>query len=777
MNRQAALCFIVLGGLLAATAGTQTAAQEAKAADPTVVKAEHFAVTPPLRDLPPIAVNHQPCGQNEAEEPHRVPKADYGKGKPWQDGALVSPRPEAMPEAMPSATTFAGQGNTTCGCEPPDPNGDVGPNHYVQVVNTGYAVYNKSGTLLTSGTLQSLWSSMTGSQCASTDDGDPIVLYDRAADRWIISQFSLSPANHQCIACSKTSDPTGQWYTWDFLWSATIMNDYPHFGVWPDGYYMACNQFNGNNWAGAGAACFERAAMLTGSSGARMVKFDIGSGSSTHNLDYGGQLPSDLEGATAPPAGMPNLFAEADDQNFPGDTQAHIRLWKFHVDWTNTGNSTFGNSGPAGTMDPNFVIPCTNFTYMPNCGTSSDPNSYCVPQKGTSTKIDDLGDRIMHRTAYHNFGTYESLTLNLTVDAGSGRAGIRWWELRNASTTPAIYQEATYAPSDSLYRWMASMAMNKAGDLAIAYSSSSSSTYPNLAYSGRFAGDPLNNLSQGEATMYAGASYFSGNRWGDYTCLKTDPSDDCTFWFTDEYGTSSHAWTTRVGHFKVVPLAPAAPTFSSVASTSMTVNWTTTGGAATYDVYRASGSSCTGAVKINASPVSGTTYSDSGLTPSSPYSYYVVATDACGATNGSCATQSTSAASTPLRVPYSVTPDKITTTTQGTNLTFTWDKTNCPSTNYHIIYGLGANIATLATSSPTVAGSACSIGTSGTYTWSSAPSPAAGAFLWFLVVGDNGSTTEGSWGLTSGSAEEGGTAASGQCSCAAKNTSGTCGTP
>ncbi len=750
-------------------AGSQSASG---ALGPQVVKPEHFAVTPPLRDLPPLAINAQPTNQAEEEEPHRLPKADYGKGQPWQDGALSQKAPiKAAAALMPAATTYAGinYSSSGCGCQPPDPNGDVGLTQYVETVNGSYGVYNKStGANLMITSLQNLWSSLSGSACANNNDGDPIVLYDRAADRWLVSQFAIpggTTGYHQCIAISKTNDATGQWYTWDFLWSTSTMNDYPHFGIWPDGYYMSTNQFaNGSSWAGQGVAVFERAAMLAGNAGARMVKFDVGSGTSAHNLDYGGQLPSDMEGPTPPSAGMPNLFIEADNQTFPGDTQAHLRLWKFHVDWSNTGNSTFGVDNS--TYDPNYVLPIANFTYMPTCGSGSN----CIPQKGTNSKVDDLADRMMYRANYHNFGPYESITTSFTVEASSsGQAGIRWWELRNLSTTPTVYQEQTYSPDTALYRWMGTSAMNKAGDLAFSYSGSSSNVYPSLYISGRYAGDLLNSLAQGEGTLYAGtASQTSGSRWGDYASMKVDPSDDCTFWFTGEYSTGGGSWATRFGKLKMVPLAPAAPTFAPVASSTLTVNWAASGGGATYDVYRAAGSSCAGATKVNASPVTGSSYMDSGLTPSTPYSYYVVGNDACGSSpNGACATVTTAAAAA-LRVPYSVTPMQI---TKAANNNLTWDAKDCPSTNYHVIYGWGSTMG----NSPAVVGGQCQLGSSGTATWTPPdPSSDPSHYLWFFVVGDDGASTEGPWGLTSE-----GTAASGvigSCNFSVKNTTGVCST-
>ena len=243
---------------------------------------------------------------------------------------------------------------------------------------------------------------------------------------------------------STTGDPAGAYHRYAFLVSSTKLNDYPKFGVWPDGYYMSVNQFAATSltWAGAGAVVFERAAMLTGAP-ASLAYFDL----LGVNPGFGGMLPSDLDGA-APPAGAPNVFAEVDDSLWLGDPVDTMRLFDFHVDWTTPANSTFG---------PPVALPVASFN--PLCPSTSD----CIPQPGVSSSqyLDDLGDRLMYRLQYRNFGGYRTLVVNHSVDAGSGVAGVRWYELRDSGGSWVIHQQGTYSP-DSVYRWMGSAAMDAA---------------------------------------------------------------------------------------------------------------------------------------------------------------------------------------------------------------------------------------------------------------------------------------------------------------------------
>src|SRR5262249_6637886 len=228
------------------------------------------------------------------------------------------------------------------GVLPPDTNAAVGPNHIVQWVNLSFAVWDKSGNLLSGPVAgNTIWSGLGGA-CQSRNDGDPIVLYDHLANRWVLSQFAMpnypSGPFYQCIAVSTTGDPTGTYARYQFQISATKLNDYPKLAVWPDGYYMSMNQyvcsFVGCSWAGAGVAVFERAQMLSGGA-ARVVYQDL------YNVDpnLGGMLPSSLDGP-APPAGTPNYFSQVDDDAW-GYSPDQLQIWAFHADWSNTANATF----------------------------------------------------------------------------------------------------------------------------------------------------------------------------------------------------------------------------------------------------------------------------------------------------------------------------------------------------------------------------------------------------------------------------------------------------
>ncbi len=249
----------------------------------------------------------------------------------FTDPALQRTEPGLALNIPTPLQNFDGVNNVN-GVLPPDTNGDVGPNHYVQWVNLSFAIYSKSGALLYGPAAgNTLWTGF-GGPCQTSNDGDPIVQYDHLADRWMMSQFALpnypSGPFYQCIAVSQTGDPTGAWYRYAFQISATKLNDYPQFGVWPDGYYMSVNQFVGNTWGGAGVVAFERNKMLLGQP-AQAVYFDL----FAVDPNLGGMLPSDLDGP-APAAGTPNYFLQVDDNGF-GYPQDQIEVWQFSVNWSN----------------------------------------------------------------------------------------------------------------------------------------------------------------------------------------------------------------------------------------------------------------------------------------------------------------------------------------------------------------------------------------------------------------------------------------------------------
>jgi cell division septation protein DedD len=264
-----------------------------------------------------------------------------------------------------------------------------------------------------------------------------------------------------------------------------------------------------------------------------------------------------------PPSGAPNTFV-----GFPGQaTSPNYTTYHFHVDFVTPANSTFTTFASP---------PAAGFTAL--CPTTRA----CVPQNGVTSanNLDGIGDRLMFRLAYRNFGDHESVVGNYTVSSG-GVAGLRWFELRNVTSGPVtVYQQSTYQP-DTTWRWMGSAAMDGQGNLAIGFSASSSSIHPQLRYAGRLATDPLNTLAQGEAHLYdgAGSQSGSGNRWGDYSALSIDPVDDATFWYTNEYysSTTSFNWRTRIGSFKLATGNPTpSPTPTATATATATPSATPT---------------------------------------------------------------------------------------------------------------------------------------------------------------------------------------------------------
>jgi hypothetical protein len=447
---------------------------------------------------------------------------------------------------------------SSCGCLPPDTNGAAGTTQFVQMVNSDFAVYSKTGQVLRHATpIDQLWSTV-GGECAAHNDGDPVVVHDQFANRWLLSEFVAQPKTGEdygeCVAVSTTSDATGTYNLYFFDFGPTMFLDYPHIGVWRDGYYMTANEFPSGTVTSAGAAAIalERDKMLAGLP-ARFVWFDE-SAANPVGGQYIGQLPGDADGSRLPPAGEPNVIAEVDDPSSvpPTGTDAgfDLRLWRFHVDWSNPQNSTFGNNG-----QPSFTLPVAPFV-RPQCVYGYGD---CVLQKGGPQGLDVLGDRLMFRLAYRNFGDHESLVLNHTVKADTVE-GIRWYEVRNPVNAPTIYQQGTYAPADSvtnpLSRWMGSVAMDKQGNIALGYSASGPNDYPSIRYTGRAAGDALGQMTQAEQLLYTGQGPQTEpeGRWGDYSELSVDPTDDCTFWYTQEYLTTDlvaiGSWATRIGSFR-----------------------------------------------------------------------------------------------------------------------------------------------------------------------------------------------------------------------------------
>jgi Divergent InlB B-repeat domain/PASTA domain/Domain of unknown function DUF11 len=491
-------------------------------------------VSPALRTIPAV-----PFGSRPEREGNRNPII-ASRHRDATDTVVQSTL--ARPN-MPSPTlNFDGVSfpGFNCFCAPPDTNGEVGATQYVQIVNQGFEVFDKAtgSSVYGPADIATLWSGM-GGVCESDAWGDPVVVYDQLANRWVISQFAGYGTNgtmtDECVAVSTTSDATGSYNRYDFFLGSNFF-DYPKLGVWSDGYYMSMNVFNasGTAYLGPQPFAFNRAAMLVGDP-ATYVTPGITGGSSEDPY-----LPADVDGSTPPPAGAPDPFVE-----FPGD--GTYKVYRFHVDWGAPASATFTLAGsPAAAA----------FTRL--CPVSVS----CVPQNGTTDGLDGLADRLMFRAAYRNFGDHESLVSNYTVSS-SGIAGVRWFELRSVTSgTPSKQQESTYQP-DTTWRWMGSAAMDNGGDLALGFSASSAAINPQIRYAGRLATDPPNTLAQGEAHLVDGTGSQVGtfNRWGDYSDLTVDPSDDCTFWYTNEYysSTGQFNWRTRVGNFRFAECTDAPP--------------------------------------------------------------------------------------------------------------------------------------------------------------------------------------------------------------------------
>ena len=525
-------------------------------------KAEH-AHTINLRDMKPMP----PRKERHEAPPLRVfPRTGMAiSPNKGPDTALQSVAVSAP--SIGNVTSFAGVGDGDYGfvpnAAPPDTNLSVGATQVVQWVNESFGVFSKSGTLLAGPTAGNTLFQALGAThpCAVNNDGDIIAQYDKAANRWVLTQLSVtnggSVGYFQCVAVSQTSDATGAYNVYAFGYGTTQFNDYPKLGVWNNAYYVTYNIFtNGQTFAGPKLCAFDRTSMLAGAA-ATQICFQL-------STNFGGVLPADLDGSTAPPAGSPEYFVDFNTNS----------LDIFTISNPNFTNGTATLGGPVNIAVAPFTPAC-------NGGT-------CIPQLGTSQRLDSLADRLMYRLAYRNFGDHEALVVNHSITSGSS-AAIRWYEIRSPGSSPTIFQQGTFAP-DANFRWMGSAAMDNAGNMAVGYSISSSSLNPGIRFTGRAPSDPLGTLgTEIDITDGTGSQNGGLNRWGDYSSLSVDPVDDCTLWYTTEYlkATGSFNWSTRIANFKFttcgnpdfsVTASPASQSVTQGSGTSYTVTVTPSGG-------------------------------------------------------------------------------------------------------------------------------------------------------------------------------------------------------
>lgn len=478
-----------------------------------------------------------------------------------QNPAVVEPTVSRAPMPSPG-NNFAGLsfsqtvvGGTAGAGHPSDDNGDVGRNHYIQAVNSSYAIYNKSGTLLAAFTEDSLHSG-TGTMCDGRSSGDPIVLYDALADRWILTQFAFERDSSnrptapffQCFAVSKSSDPVaGGWWLYAVRMDSGTggqppignFNDYGKFGIWHDCLYMAANEFEYPiaNYTGTLFASFSKSDMYAGLPLTAAYGTLPASGPAS-------MIPSHFAANSAgalPPAGTPNYFVSQSRSTFAFEVR------KF----------TAGpNCGAGGSLSAPIYVSQTPYAV---------PVGSIIPQPDTTRRLDSIGDRLMQRVQYRKVGATESLWVVHNV--GVAPVTSQWAQINvtggTVSTTPV--QEQIYAPDSNLARWMGSIAADSQGNAALGYSTSSASSFPGIAYSGRLATDPLNTMPQSEVQLVGGlGSQTHINRWGDYTAMVVDPVDDCTFWYTNQYyatpqDSADHNWNTRIGSFKFSTCVAKSP--------------------------------------------------------------------------------------------------------------------------------------------------------------------------------------------------------------------------
>jgi len=529
---------------------------------PTIVNVD-------TRDLPPVRA-WQP-GDPIKEIPRRFhPPKDIGA-----EGYMAYPDPlvdlqaatplDAIDEFTSPLVNISGQGYT--GVNPPDTVGDVGPNHYIQAINdSGGAVvqiYDKTGTAIGS---PFQMDSMGSGSCAS-GYGDPIVLYDRLADRWLLQEFSSS-GNYMCFYISQTSDPvSGGWVHYAF--QSPTFPDYPHFGVWPDAYYGTANE-------NAAVYAFDRSNMIAGNTARAMQRFGL---SDLPGYGFQCATPADLDGADAPPAGAPGIIMRHIDEEahstFPNNpTTDLLEMYAFTVDFDNPASSSLDQL-------PDIVITDFNSWFL-NYSTF-----YSVPQPGTSSGLDPIREVILNRLQYRNFSTYESLVGVLPTNAYSATSGsnvsaaLRWFELRRSGAGWQLFQEGTFATADfDENRFVGSIAMDQSGNIALGHSYTnvgSTPVSPSLRYTGRLVSDPTGAMTKVETQQVTGSGTGSG-RWGDYSDMTVDPADDCTFWFTSEYQNGG-SWATQITSFRFdacgceISIDPLVVNAAPTAPNVITVSW------------------------------------------------------------------------------------------------------------------------------------------------------------------------------------------------------------
>ncbi len=555
------------------TIGAQGAPQTGQLRpQPMFSEAVAFDEITSLRSLPATAA---PAAFTNAVWEIRPDRGPAGASQGFSgDGARQVATAQSQAASAVPLVNFEGLSNTDnfnlfgFRVNPPDPIGDVGPNHYVEMTNLAVAVYDKQGTLLMGPlAIGDLWAGFAIEDCTDPS-GDPIVVYDQLVNRWILTQFTTrgfgdpSLPFYDCVAVSKTPDPTGAYYRYAFITQQHPVDggyyfpDYPKYGVWTDSYIMTTRDFGlgPNNGYGISIYALEKAKMISGNPQARAVQFFLDFNEVPLHLIGDGLLPPDIDGHRRPQAlAAAPIVGTMDDNFFYGAPFDALNIWELAVQWNSRAEASlnFVGSLPVAPFDSAF--PCAP--------TSRD----CLPQPGIVNPaqfldVQSYRQRPIWRLAYRNFGPYEALVTNQSVEALPAEAGVRWYEIRRQGGQYSVYQQGTYAPGDGIHRWMGSIAMDKNGNIALGYSVVNGvDVFPGIRYTGRMAGDPLGMMTMAEATIIdgSGVQRTTNSRWGDYTSMNVDPRDDCTFWYVNEYYTAAGqassvaGWQTRIASFRM----------------------------------------------------------------------------------------------------------------------------------------------------------------------------------------------------------------------------------
>lgn len=511
-------------------------------------------------------------------------------GEPRFPGELPD---EVMPLAFsPPELDFAGSGFT--GVVPPDPVGEVGPDHYIQMVNASggsqVLVFDKTGAVVAGPfDLDSMWTA--GGPC-STGRGDPIVIHDAVADRWLLTEFAF-PAN-LCVYVSQTSDPvSGGFFLYDF--TTPSFPDYPKYAVWPQegpGGVPAGSYLVSSNEGVAAAYALERGAMLAGTPAGLVRR----AAPALPGFGFNVLTPADLDGPIVQPPGSPAIFLRHRDDELHGPAMAgqdQLELWELDVDWSAPAAATF--TGPTRVATAEFDSAF--------CGGAFN----CLPQPLVAQRIDAIREPIMWRLVYRSFGSHETLLGSFVSDLNPAtgaaiHAGVRWFELRRSPPGVGawtVFQEGTHAP-DADNRWVSSIAMDGCGNIALGYTVGSATTFPGIRYVGRQSLDPLGTMTTGEVQLIWGNGSQTSNRYGDYSSMNLDEADQCTFWYTNEFlpdvpSATTAEWETRIGSFSFDSCG-FQPPGSEVPNTSVRVEksgvsgvrieWAAVTNANEYAVYR-----------------------------------------------------------------------------------------------------------------------------------------------------------------------------------------------